>query len=121
MESEVVLDRKWKAHDARKLRDAATRQATTITACATVPKNVIQQRYHTPTTTIPRRRQVAAMKLDTKAIRYLTPEDWRVLTAVYDLSSSYTNLRILTEIPGGNGKQKPRTCPHATHPPNLRP
>lgn len=26
------------------------------------------------------------MKLDTKALRYLTPEDWRVLTAVSSLS-----------------------------------
>ena len=27
------------------------------------------------------------MKLDTKALRYLTPEDWRVLTAVSSIFS----------------------------------
>ena len=49
------------------------------------------------------------MKLDTKALRYLTPEDWRVLTAVQSLAISrpprfqLLNLRVLT-VAGRNGK-----------------
>lgn len=93
------------------------------------------QQYSSPA---PSHNRFFTMKLDPKGMRYLTPEDWRVLTAVCipspiplsllqsSLRQSQLHPQLTLTHPGRNRHANPRTSPHNPHrhplwPPLLSP
>lgn len=61
------------------------------------------------------------MKLDATDLRYITSDEFRVLTAVCIHFVSYQSYRLTYTLTDGDGLKKSRNCPCAPHRTNIRP